>query len=279
LDLSMTFYPVFRPNLGVCSLGVFLWDASAHAPWAALYGRNYWHLAMPTSDLIDLELEGLRYDRLETLNRYRVRYQDADVLSVDLEYTGLRQPHEAAISSGSGHFDQPCHVEGTVRLRGDTFDIDTIGMRDRSWSVRPEDRRETRVAYTFGNASTDDQFLLMTSLDGNQGHFLSDLFTGYLVRDGVQAPLTNATRRVLERTHGFPVRIEIEATDQLGRRLHANGHTRNRLANQATPSQFSWMSMTEWHAEGMTYIGEVQEVWSPDQLGPGLLALNTSPVG
>ena len=87
-DLSLTVYPFFRPNLGICSLAVYLWDASAHEPWAVRYARSYWHLPMPRSDLVDLHLEGLRYERVEPLRRYRVTYEDADVLAFELGVHG-----------------------------------------------------------------------------------------------------------------------------------------------------------------------------------------------
>jgi hypothetical protein len=267
-DLSATIYPMFRPNLGVCSLGVFLWDGSAHEAWKVPYGKNYWHLAMPTSPLTDLSLEGLRYERLEPLQRYRVSYTDGDLVHLDLEYTGLRPAHEAGIGGGVGHLDQPCRVVGEVVVRGETIAIDTIGMRDRTWSVRPENRRGTGTAYTYGNASADDQFLVMTALTGDEGKFASGVFTGYLVRGGIKSALVDAKRRVTARENGYPMRIEIEAVDELGRRLEATGRTRNRLANQANTAQFAWMSMTEWLVDDATLVGEDQEVWSPDRLGP-----------
>lgn len=210
---------MFRPNLGVCSLGVFLWDASAHEPWKALYGRSYWHLALPTMPLTEMALEGLRYERPEPLQRYRVHYQDGELLKLDLEYTGLRPAHEARIAGGVGHFDQPCHVVGKVVVRGETVAIDTFGMRDRTWSVRPEDKQGTGTGYTYGNASADEQFLVMTSLRGDAGTFISGVFSGYLVRDGVKSALVDANRRVVERVGGYPTRIEIDAVDELGRRL------------------------------------------------------------
>ncbi len=269
-DVSATVYPLFRPNLGVCSLAVYVWDASAHEPWRALYGRSYWHLAMPTTDLTDLRLEGLRYECLEPLRRYRVAYHDPDLIDLDLEFTGLREPHGVVIGGGMGHLDQPCHVTGTVTVGDRTIEVDTVGMRDRTWAPRPDDRRGPGTAYTYGNTSADEQFLVMTRLDGNEGLFIAGVFTGYLVRDGIESPLVDAHRTVVERRHGYPTRIEVTATDALGRRLEAEGITRNRLANQATPGMFAWMSMTEWTAGGRSLIGEDQEVWSPEHLGPRL---------
>ena len=117
-DLSATIYPLFRPNLGVCSLGVYLWDGSAHEPWKVRYGRAFWQLPMPATDLDALELVGLRYERLEPLRRFRVRYEDGDAVALDLESLVCREPHQAHLAEGVGHYDQPCHVVGEVSCGG-----------------------------------------------------------------------------------------------------------------------------------------------------------------
>jgi hypothetical protein len=274
-DLSATFYPLFRPNLGVCSLAVHLWDPSGAAPWEARYSKFMWHLAMPSTDLTKLELEGLRYDCLEPDRRFLVRYDDADRAHIELEYTGLRELWVASDDPRGGHTDQPCHVTGVVRLGDEEIPIDCLGMRDRTWSPRPDDRTDAGTGYTYGIGSADEQFLLLTALDGNHGTLTAGRFRGYLVRDGVPAPLTAATRDVTSRTSGMPRTLEVSITDELGRTLVASGITCNRLANHATPSSFAWMSMTEWRVEGGGVVfGEDQEVWSPDMLGARLHALD-----
>jgi hypothetical protein len=209
--------------------------------------------------------------------KFRVGYHDRDLVDLDLEFTGLRAPHEAGIGGGVGHYDQPCRVVGEVTVRGRRIAIDTLGMRDRTWSIRPETRHGHGTAYTYGYTGADEQFLAMTTLSGNSGSFISGVFSGFLVRDGVQAPLTDAKRRVVERRDGYPARIELEAVDSMGRTLEATGTTVNRFANQATPSQFAWMSMTNWEVVGYPgMFGEDQEVWSPDRLGSVLGGLATS---
>ena len=72
-------------------------------------------------------------------------------------------------------------------------------------------------------------------------------------------------RRATRPGGGWPEEVELEARDALGRELRTRGTTRNRIANQATPDMFSWMSLTEWAFAG-TSFGEDQEVWSPDRL-------------
>ena len=58
---------------------------------------------------------------------------------------------------------------GELRLRGETLAVDGLGMRDRTWSERREDRRERGSGYTYGHVSADEQFLVMTNVEGNQG--------------------------------------------------------------------------------------------------------------
>lgn len=256
-ELSATFYPLFRPNLGVCSLAVYVWDPSAHEPHLVRYGRSWWHLAMPTTPLESLRLEGLEYDAVEPLQRYRVAFRDGDRIDVDLTYVGLRAARPSGVGQGLGHLDQPCRVTGEVRLEASRYAIDSLAMRDRSWHVR-SDGRSIRAGYTYGTASGDDQFLAVSGWDGAS----YQIRTGYLVRDGVDHPLVAGVRRVIGRDPaGYPLGIEIEATDAAGRRLEARGRCLNRLANPATPGLFAWMSMTAWD-DGS--FGEDQDIWSPD---------------
>ncbi len=272
-DLSATFYPLFRPNLGICSLAVYIWDSSAHEPWRIRHRRFWWHLAMPTTDLTELSLEGLSYDCLEPDRRYRVRYEDGHDVAVDLEYTGLRELWVASDHPNGGHTDQPCSVVGTVRLAGETIDIDCLGMRDRTWSPRPDDRVGGGTGYTYGIGSSESQFLMLTRLDGNEGSHTEGVFRGYLVRDGEASSLEAASRRVLSRRDGAPLDIEVSGSDERGRRFEARGRRRNAFANHATPGSFAWMSMFEWLTDDGVVIGQDQEVWSPDMLGARLAAL------
>ncbi len=262
LGLGGTVYPLFRPVLGVCSLGVFVWDASGHEPWRVRYGRCQWHLPMPEGDLTDMEFGGLELSCLESLTRYRVQYADGDQISLDLTYTGLMAPHAVGIVGGRGHLDQPCHVTGTLRLRGENICVDGFDMRDRSWHVR-DDARTTRASYSYAIASGRDMFLA----GGFQVGASSTIVAGFLVRDGEKAALVSGTRHILESEAGYPTRVRVDAKDALGRDIEAEGRCTSRLANQATPGMFAWMSLTDWKFSGHTASGCDQDVWSPDLLG------------
>jgi hypothetical protein len=274
LLLSGTFYPLFRKNLGVAALGVAVWDAAAHEPWRVPYHRTHWHLPWPSGDLDDLSLAGLRYETLEPGRRYRVRYRDGDRLDVDLEYHGLVPAHEIGVAGGHGHLDQPCRFEGVVSVGGRRHEVSGYDMRDRSWQVRADDR-STRGGYTYGIAGPRDAFLALSFRTGAEEHTVAAgdrtagaehrVAAGFLLRDGEKADLAGGVRRVERGAEGWPTRVVIEARDARGRELVALGETRTRLAHQASPGLFAWMSFTAWDFAGGCH-GQDQDIWSPDAL-------------
>jgi hypothetical protein len=275
-NLSSTIYPFFRRNMNIASLAVYLWDDTAVEPWNVLYGRAYWHLPIPDTDLRELRIGGLEYDCIEPWGSYRVAYRDGERVEFELRFEGLREPHLAGKHEHGGHMDQPCKVTGYVQLPGRRVEIDCLGMRDKTWGPRPDTGSNRAGAYTYGTQSGDEQWLVLTASTGNEGTARPGT-SGYLVRDGVKSGIVSAGRFVTRRTNGYPVELRMEATDELGRTLEATGRCINRFANQALAGTFAWMTMVQWQtADGKTFVGEDQEVWSPDLLGPNLQALNTT---
>jgi hypothetical protein len=224
------------------------------------YHRTHWHLPWPGGELTDLSLAGLRYETLEPGWRYRVRYRDDELLDVDLDYRGLVPAHEIGVAGGYGHLDQPCRFEGVVTLHGRRHEVAGYDMRDRSWQVRPDDRA-TRGAYSYGIAGPRDAFLALCFRAGDEDRVVA----GFLLADGEKADLVGGVRRVERSPGGWPATVALEARDALGRELRALGATRSRLAHQASPGLFAWMSFTRWDfAGGCT--GQDQDIWSPDAL-------------
>jgi hypothetical protein len=258
--LAGTLYPLFRSSLGVCALGVAVWDESAYQPWRARYARRLWHVPLPKGELDDLTIAGLSIRCLEPLQAYHVTYRDGDKLDLELEYRGLIPVHAPLVSPGRGHLDQPCRVEGTVRLGGETIVIDGFEMRDRSWGPR-DDLRHTRAGYSYGIAGAQSCFLAMTlEIEGEER-----VIGGYLVRDGEKHELVGGARTAVDRhADGYPLRVRIEATDAADRVLDVEGACISRLAEQATPGMFAWMSLVRWSGADGPCDGEDQEVWSPD---------------
>lgn len=142
-------------------------------------------------------------------------------------------------------------------------DLDRLELGALRYEVL-EPLRRHRVTYRDGER---DAFLAMSFAPPAPGAGdAQPIVAGFLLRDGEKAALAGGTRR-LERDgrNPWPARISIEARDALGRELRATGATENRLANQASPGLFAWMSLTRWDFAGESY-GQDQDIWSPDLL-------------
>jgi len=263
--LSGLLYPMFRPNLGVASCAVYVWDDTSDRPWAVPYGRSQWHLPMPSGDVTNLELAGLRYRCVEPLQKWELAYVDGDHVTLELTYSALFEPHAVGVGPDRGHFDQAGRVTGTLTLDREDIPIDCLSMRDRSWSVRA-DSGDIRAGYSYGTASAENAFHTMSFLAGEH----EIVVAGYLVRDGVTSDVISGSRWVDTRDQARPVRVRVEATDALGRTLEACGECVNRLAFQSSPNLFAWMSLTRWDFDGHEAWGEDQDIWSPSMMRPRL---------
>jgi hypothetical protein len=274
--LSGQLYPFFRPNLGVAAAACFFWDDRGDQPWNIRHGRQFWHLPLPPQPLSDIELvNGIRYRCLEPLTRYAIGYRDpdgGDEIEVDLTFSAVGPPNHLADS----HLDQPGRFEGTIRLEGETIDVDSFGFRDRSWGVRAESGLDLvgsgarRGGYSYATASERDGFHAITmDFSGHEPRAVgrSDdclAIHGYVLLDGEWSKLRAGHRSVLARDDatGAPLRVELDLTDEAGRRVVAHGRCVNRLGVHLNPNLFTWNCLTEWSFAGRTAWGEDHDNWS-----------------
>jgi hypothetical protein len=191
---------------------------------------------------------------------YDLGYADGDRLTLELRFEAVMAAEPlAAVGSTFGrahHFDQFGRVTGHIELHGERIDIDCVGMRDRTWGRRPEDRPR-RAAYVTGATGPADGFLAVTNIrDG-----MDTVAYGFLRRDGRATPLAGGQRRV-ERSpeHGWIASIEIEATDEEGRTLLAVGRPVSRMiVDRHTFIDVN--SLVHWDIAGQEAWGEDQDMW------------------
>src|SRR5205807_512526 len=95
--LSGQLYPFFRPNLGVVSAAVYLWDDTGDRPETCLYAKHFWHLPMPRTPLTSLELaNGIRYRCVRPEWEWELAYDDPDdgnEVQLELSFTGVVPPN------------------------------------------------------------------------------------------------------------------------------------------------------------------------------------------
>jgi len=275
--LSGWVYPFFRPNLGVCSAAVVLWDDQGDHPWNCRYYKQFWHLPMPEGPLSDFTLaNGLRYRCLEDEMVYQISYQDPDSpdpdhpeISISLTFTAIMPPL-ATPNTGpaGGHLDQVGRFEGAIKLRGETIPVNSYGAHDRSWGSRSQFSQFLMSSGDFKASETPYFFAASENVafQGIAANVTPDypLLMGFFMRDGQVIRLKSGNREVLERDEatGAPVRIRVTGIDERGHELHAEGECVNRLMVFLNENLCGWNSLVRWHIDGAEAWGEHHDNFS-----------------
>ena len=255
-------YTMARPNIGTIAGGAWLWDEHAHLPWEVLYSANYSALQVPRDqDLDDCALpNGVSIRVIEPCMRYMLGYDDGDRLKARLQFAGSMPPQPlTAVGSTFGnahHFDQLGRVTGELLLFGERIEIDCIGMRDRTWGLRPEDRPR-QAAYVTAATDTGDGFLAVTN--AREGR--DAVAYGFLRRNGETMGLAEGERRVeRDPANGFVTRIVLTARDIAGHEFVATGQAMSRIVlNRHTFIDVN--SLVRWDLNGVEAWGEDQDMW------------------
>ena len=256
--LSGQLYPFFRPNLGVCAGAAYVWDDTGDQLWNVLYAKNFWHLPIPDQPLSDISIaNGIRYRCVEDQRVYDVGYDDpdGDELLIALNYTAVAPPNYL----GQGHLDQPGRFTGKIVLRGEEITVDCFGMRDRSWGVRSQfGTGHGHVGYSYGAADERNGFHSIVMHDHDT------LIHGHLMREGVWGKLVEGRRTVAERdpATGYQRRVVVEARDEHGRELRAEGRALNAFGIQINPNLASMDCMMEWDIDGVAGHGQDNDDWT-----------------
>ena len=256
------FYSMFRPNIGTVAGGFWVWDDTAHLPWTVPYSANFSALQLPADlDLRDATLPtGVTMRVIEPATSYALGFADSDRVTADLRFDAVMPPEPlTAVGSTFGsahHFDQFGRVTGLLTLHGEEIEIDCIGMRDRTWGPRPENRPR-QAAYVTGASDPDNGFLAVTNVRP-EGEVVA---YGFLRRDGQTVSLASGTRQVERDPHeGWIIRITIDAVDTSGRHLVAVGEPASRIiVNRHTFIDIN--SLVRWDMNGATAWGEDQDMW------------------
>ncbi|SNS15723.1 hypothetical protein SAMN06295912_10232 [Sphingomonas laterariae] len=264
-------YPWFRPNLGLCGGGVFAWDDRGSLPWTMLhhdYGwsRRYDGEAAMLDGARLTTPQGVMIDVIESGHRYRIRY-DTPALAFDVEFAATADVVATSATTADpgvfkGHIDQPGRYRGWVRVGDERLDVDCHCVRDRSWGPRRDDMTDMHIGYFHATASARDAFLIVTHGGADTERFT--MLSGYLIRDGIHAPLVEGTARMVRGDDLSPAACIVEARDAQGREFVATGHSITRMAVQVQPGMFNWSSFAEWQWDDVKGHGELQDTWHPD---------------
>jgi hypothetical protein len=271
--ISGWFYNQFLPNQGETGLyngGAFVWNDEDESP----YDVQVKGAPLPAErDLRDIVLPGGNHiQTLTPLKKYRVTRHDPGRFEAEMIFEAIMEPnpHPAGMAPfwKGRHFDQAMHVTGELVLNGEKIEIDSLALRDRSWSPRPPPgapkpppkpgapKREPipkfSLGYVLGTASEKDAFLAYSMM--YEGTERDEVVTGYLIRDGVWAHLVSGERRcIVDPDRDWIWHIELDAVDTLGRKLHAVGDMVSHQGKHGPGNALFY-----WHWDGAEGWGENQ---------------------
>ena len=182
-------------------------------------------------------------------------------MELDLAFTAAMKPHVilATPPFNKGHIDAIMHVTGTLVLGGETIAVDSLAMRDRSWGQRKDGKQPT-VGYEYATADPDNGFLAVSV---SRTTDVYEVTTGYLMRDGVWSHVRTGRRSLERDDNGMPTAVRIEATDDLGRTLEAEGRSLNAQVFCPYPSMLDMNCLVDWTWDGRQGFGEIQDCWLP----------------
>ena len=257
-------YPAFKPNLGIQFGGVRINEGDTELPWDMPLHHWDHHVPMrPDADLRDLALpSGLTVRRTAPGGHYRLGYATEE-LSFALRFDAIMQPMISGGKDGAfvgnGHIDQPGRIQGELVLHGERIAIDCLAMRDRGWGPRKEGR-QVQMGYMYAIASPGSAFL---SVSGTGRSGIDKVVSGFLMRDGIWSKLVSGTRTVTRDAQGRAVRLEVAATDEMGRPFTASGTVESRFMSMSYASMLVWCNLVRWSFDGQTVWGEDQDCWGP----------------
>lgn len=253
----------FRPNMGMLNGGPVMWDPSGVFSWNCLY-YNWSHLqAMPPgAQKFNMRAaNSLTVKVLEPLTRYAIGYAH-EGFEMDLEWTAIGPMHELKTgdpgqqATAKFHIEQPGRMRGTIRRDGKAFAVDCFSMRDTSYGAR-EYASLASGGYFWGIAA-ESAFHALAMGEGREQRVIG----GFIWKDGTLASLASGTRRVLEFGRYGPSRVELQATDKLGRTLLATGRIDDGLIFTGYTDHTVVWSLLEWDWDGVTHWGDNQEFCS-----------------
>jgi hypothetical protein len=263
-------YGWVRPNLKTAGGGVFIWDESGVDPWEIPYFDHQFSTPLPEErDLRNFTFpNNYSIKMLEPLQRYKLSYQNRKLLSVDLEFNAIMEPHPFAHGeppfTDSPHLDQLGRVTGEIVLRGERIAVDHVAIRDRSWGARP-DHMGGRIGYTYATVDAREGFCVFAQMKETNADGGERLNHGFLLRDGHKTQIKEGWRYVeRDPKTNFILRMRIDAVDVEGRKLQTTGEVQSRMT-LPYPRGVTCNSLIKWALTTGEGWGEDQDVWRFDQ--------------
>lgn len=260
-----------HPNLKVLSGGVLIYQGKKPHYLAADYFNylTYLDLSHVNADTGTVTLpNGFQLKINKPFQEHELSFSDPrSGVSFHLLQTAAMPP---AVRKGNHHFEQSMRVQGELRLRGKTYQVDCHSVRDRSWGEpRPEAPMPVppytwitiagaERAFNFGGFDDMRQYL---GLDGSivvPEHLLTD---GWIYEHGVFTRIASYQRVTTRDPRDLStLGHRLEITDRQGREYRISGETVASCPVVGWHNSSMNQSLIRWDVNGEELWGESQDV-------------------
>ena len=285
--ITLMFYVWHRPNMNLTSTEVAVWDPSAGNEYDCLWYEidQHQHLE-PGSDMYEFaSRNGTIVETLELGKTFRLRYEQPGC-SIDAMWDAIAEPVESLPVRGranpiidewlvvdhragglrTGHFQQAARMRGTITLDGETIEFDAPAHRDHTWGPRDLKNPVPRGGWAWAVDTDGHHFCApaVSPLPSREDPVLDTIDVidngGWYVRDGKLGSIVSGERRVPERgADGRPLLEVIDAVDEHGRKLHAEGRPVSWFNWTGFRSYYDWFCTAQWEFDGVTAWGQIHD--------------------
>lgn len=269
-----------RPNLKVASVGVWAWQGvKNHNLKCEIY--DWYEFASDevlAGDLHDFTFpNGYRSQVLKPFQEHHVSYSDpSHHNAIDVHYEAIRPP---VVPAGGKNFEQLMRTSGQVTLRGKTYPVNGMTIRDRNWQqVRPlVSIPGPPMTWTSGYFGDGDLHFCLTSTDTPSMNPewkdwapMADedaMRCGWIHRDGKTLELTRL-RKLTRRNKRtlYPEGCELHMVDSEGAEHTFIGTVKAAANLRPWHNTDMVICLMEWSYDGRIGHGDFQDVTGADYL-------------
>ncbi|GGC65536.1 DUF7064 domain-containing protein [Chelatococcus reniformis] len=272
-------YVCVRPKLGCMQADIRFIGSVTETEFESLFIDTRFHLPAPERFSHIHGPNGLSIKAVKPPRDYRIDYVGRDGTELHMDIVGLMNPFDihdpsenplaggteaerlARSSMGSGykgHFDMHGRFTGTLKLRGEAYDIDTVDRMNHSWGPRPEMEIPPNNSL-WAQFGEDLGFRFHAHLDPSKPTGQDQkLAHGYVLDKGDVMAIMDLDLTMV-RMGITPIVIDALVTDQRGRRHCLRGVPLAGAPWRAYGNAVCWIGLIRWELDGRIGYGSAQE--------------------
>lgn len=237
--------------------------------WIYAYQHN-------VSDLIghdfdDFSFAGLRLVRMEPLKSYHLTFADDKDNGFDFHVNYLTPPYDYSTGAhptpawmAANRYHRAHHIKGTLKVAGETLEVDCTGDSDHSWGQRDMAAFGANL-FKMWSMQTADGALSVSVIAQGVGDDVIAL--GFVSINGVMASATAITSRTAYDEKGVQSRIDLTIKDALNRTLQARLDGMHSCVGWKTSHNFwGFEGVGDFEVEGWGKVPGLSSYFWPERI-------------